>query len=77
MRRLTDAAASAAARGLELGFHNHDAEVRPRDGGAIFLDELLAGDALFLELDLGWAWYAGADPSPSWAAPAAGAHSCT
>ena len=30
--------------GLELGFHNHDAEVKPRDGGASFLDELLAGD---------------------------------
>ena len=64
VRRLTDAAASAAAHGLELGFHNHDAEVRPRDGGATFLDELLGGDALFLELDLGWAWYAGADPLP-------------
>ena len=64
VRRLTDAAAAAAAHGLELGFHNHDAEVRPRDGGATFLDELLAGDALFLELDLGWAWYAGADPLP-------------
>jgi len=64
VRRLTAAAGSAAAHGLELGFHNHDAEVRPRDGGASFLDELLAGDTLFLELDLGWAWYAGADPLP-------------
>ena len=27
-----------------------------------FLDELLAGEKLFLELDLGWAWYAGVDP---------------
>jgi sugar phosphate isomerase/epimerase len=64
LRRLNAAAAAAAAHELELGFHNHDAEVRPRDGGAGFgfLDELLAGDALFLELDLGWAWYAGADP---------------
>lgn len=64
MRRLTAAAPAAAAHGLELGFHNHDAEARPREGGASFLDELLAGDALFLELDLGWAWYAGADPLP-------------
>lgn len=62
VRRLTAAAVSAAAHGLELGFHNHDAEVRPRDGGASFLDELLADDKLLLELDLGWAWYAGADP---------------
>jgi sugar phosphate isomerase/epimerase len=60
--RLTAAAASAAAHGLELGFHNHDAEVKPRNGSASFVDELLAGDAVFLELDLGWAWYAGADP---------------
>ncbi len=62
LRRLTAASAAAAAHGLQLGFHNHDAEVKPRDGGASFLDELLAGDDLFLEIDLGWAWYAGADP---------------
>jgi sugar phosphate isomerase/epimerase len=62
VRRLTAAAGAAATYGLELGFHNHDAEVRPRDGGASFLDELLVGDELFLELDLGWAWYAGVDP---------------
>ena len=64
VRRLRAAAAAADAQGLELGFHNHDAEARPREGGASFLDELLAGDAPFLELDLGWAWYAGADPLP-------------
>lgn len=62
VRRLTAAAGAAATYGLELGFHNHDAEVRPRDNGASFLDDLLAGDELFLELDLGWAWYAGIDP---------------
>ena len=60
--RLEAAAENAAAHGLELGFHNHDAEVRPRDGAGSFLDELLARDKLFLELDLGWAWYGGADP---------------
>jgi sugar phosphate isomerase/epimerase len=60
--RLETAAESAAGHGLELGFHNHDAEVGPRDGGGSFLDELLAGEQLFLELDLGWAWYAGVDP---------------
>jgi sugar phosphate isomerase/epimerase len=62
VQRLAAAAADAAQHGLELGFHNHDAEVTPGEGDASFLDELLAGDALFLELDLGWAWYAGADP---------------
>ncbi len=62
VRRLTSAAEAAAAFGLELGFHNHDAEARPRDGGDSFLDELLDVGTPFLELDLGWAWFAGADP---------------
>jgi sugar phosphate isomerase/epimerase len=62
VRRLGATSLATAAHGLELGFHNHDAEARPRDGGASFLDELLAAGAPFLELDLGWAWYAGADP---------------
>jgi sugar phosphate isomerase/epimerase len=61
-RRLEAAARAAAGHGLELGFHNHDAEVGPRDGGGSFLDELLAREKVFLELDLGWAWYAGVDP---------------
>ena len=55
--RLEAAAEDAAGHGLELGFHNHDAEVRSG-----FLDELLARNQLFLELDLGWTWYAGRDP---------------
>jgi sugar phosphate isomerase/epimerase len=58
--RLVRAAREAAAVGLELGFHNHDAEVRPRDSGRSFLDDL--PPEVFLELDLGWAWWAGADP---------------
>lgn len=40
--RLETAAANAAGHGLELGFHNHDAEVRPRDDGRSFVDELIA-----------------------------------
>lgn len=58
--RLARAGAAARARGLELGFHNHDAELRPLSTGRRFLDEVPS--ELFLELDLGWAWYAGADP---------------
>src|SRR5436309_1661658 len=58
--RLGRAAAEARAHGLELGFHNHDAELRPLASGRTFLDELPS--ELFLELDLGWAWYAGVDP---------------
>jgi sugar phosphate isomerase/epimerase len=60
--RLTTAAGEAAALGLELGFHNHDAELRPLPGGrSSFLDRLLELP-LFFELDLGWAWWAGIDP---------------
>src|SRR5207249_4198347 len=49
------------ALGLELGFHNHDGELRPLEDGRSFLDRLLEL-LLFLELDLGWAWWAGVDP---------------
>jgi sugar phosphate isomerase/epimerase len=60
--RLAGIARECAQLGLRFGFHNHDGEVRPLDGGASFVDELLAGDDVFLELDLGWAWTAGVDP---------------
>jgi sugar phosphate isomerase/epimerase len=58
--RIGEAAAEARALGLELGFHNHDAELRPLASGRTFFDDLPS--ELFLELDLGWAWYAGVDP---------------
>ena len=60
--RLHGIAGRAAGLGLELGFHNHDGEVRPLEGGPSFLDDLLALQ-LFLELDLGWIWWAGVDPA--------------
>lgn len=61
--RLVRAAGRAADTGLRLGFHNHDAEVAAQADGRSVLDLLLAADGgPFLELDLGWAWYAGADP---------------
>ncbi len=61
--RLVRATARAEAAGLRLGFHNHDAEVVPQEDGRSVLDLLLAADGgPFLELDLGWAWYAGTDP---------------
>jgi sugar phosphate isomerase/epimerase len=59
--RLRRAAEEAATLGIVLGFHNHDAEVRPLDDGRTFLDRLLEA-RVFLELDLGWAWWAGVDP---------------
>jgi sugar phosphate isomerase/epimerase len=54
--RITVAATAAAEAGLELGYHNHDAEVAQG-----FLDRL--PPEVFLELDAGWAWYAGVDPA--------------
>jgi sugar phosphate isomerase/epimerase len=59
--RLGRIAKDAAGRGLELGFHNHDGELRRLEGGRSFLDHLLEVP-LFLELDLGWAWWADVDP---------------
>jgi sugar phosphate isomerase/epimerase len=53
--RLRRAAEAAIAHGLELGYHNHDAEVRTG-----FLERLPS--QLFAEVDLGWEWWAGADP---------------
>jgi sugar phosphate isomerase/epimerase len=60
--RLQAAADGVAAVGLRLGFHNHAAEVEVLEDGRTLLDRLLAADGPFLELDLGWAWYAGVDP---------------
>jgi sugar phosphate isomerase/epimerase len=48
------------AAGLNFGFHNHWSEVPRFEDGASLLD-LLPG-WVWLELDLGWAWYAGASP---------------
>lgn len=61
--RLVAAAERVAGLGVRLGFHNHDGELAVLDDGSRMLDRLLAAGApLFLELDLGWAWYAGVDP---------------
>ncbi len=50
--------------GLRFGFHNHDGELRVLEDGRTLLDRLLdvSADLLFLEVDLGWVWYAGGDP---------------
>ncbi len=63
--RVAAAADAARAAGLDFGFHNHAAEVQPLDGGPeTFLDLLrgLPAERLWLELDLGWVWWGGADP---------------
>jgi len=61
--RILAASERASQAGLRLGFHNHDGELTVLDDGRTLLDRLLAnGSTPFLELDLGWAWYAGVDP---------------
>ena len=67
-RQLVEALAAAGAqyhaRGLQLGYHNHDFEFEPI-GDTTALDLILgATDArsLMLELDVYWAAYAGLDP---------------
>lgn len=62
--RLDAVAERAAAIGLRLGFHNHDGELAVLEDGRSLLARLLddGGAPLFLELDLGWIWYAGLDP---------------
>jgi sugar phosphate isomerase/epimerase len=62
--RIVAVAERARALGLRLGFHNHDGELVALEDGRTLLDRLadVPEDLLFLELDLGWVWYAGGDP---------------
>lgn len=62
--RIRAVAERVAGLGARLGFHNHDGELARLDDGRSLLDRLLdlVDAPLFLELDLGWVWYAGADP---------------
>ena len=50
------------AEGFSLGYHNHGHELEPLADGTVVLDVLAEVEGLELELDLGWAWAAGADP---------------
>lgn len=50
------------AEGFSLGYHNHGHEIEPLADGTVVLDVLAQVEGLELELDLGWAWAAGADP---------------
>ena len=64
VERIAAAARAARAARLRLGLHNHWSELEPLEDGGSFLDALreLPADLLWLELDLGWIWQAGADP---------------
>lgn len=60
--RLGRIADATRVAGLDFGFHNHDGELRALGDGRSLLDRLTE-QALFLELDLGWVWWAGVDPA--------------
>lgn len=68
--RVAAAAEAGRAAGLEVGFHNHWSEVAPLAGEETFLDRLrtLPAELLWLELDLGWVWHGGGDPTAELAA---------
>jgi sugar phosphate isomerase/epimerase len=57
---IADLATRARAAGLDFGFHNHWSEVPAFEDGASLL-ALLPG-WVWLEVDLGWAWWAGTSP---------------
>jgi sugar phosphate isomerase/epimerase len=62
--RIEAVARTVTGRSLRLGFHNHASEALPLEDGSTLLDRLraLPQELLWLELDLGWIWCAGADP---------------
>ncbi len=64
VERISTVARNVRELGMRFGFHNHWAELAPLDGGESVLEQLgsLPADLLWFELDLGWAWEAGADP---------------
>jgi sugar phosphate isomerase/epimerase len=63
--RIASVALEAGERGLRFGFHNHWSELAELDDAETVLDKLraLPAELLWLELDLGWVWEAGADPA--------------
>lgn len=59
--RVATVAERADGLGLRLGVHNHWWELARLDDGSTLLEQL-AALPVWLELDLGWTWVAGADP---------------
>jgi sugar phosphate isomerase/epimerase len=58
--RIVELGERVRATGRRFAFHNHWSEVPALEDGSSLLDRL--PDWVDLELDLGWAWFAGADP---------------
>lgn len=60
---LQEAAAKCKAEGIKLAYHNHDHEFLISFNGLTVFDMLLAyAPDLWLELDVGWATFAGLNP---------------
>ena len=64
VERIAGVARQAGEHGLRFGFHNHWSELAELGDADTLLDKLraLPAELLWLELDLGWVWEAGADP---------------
>jgi len=62
---LVEAHQNAAARGIALGYHNHDFEVATKIDGRTGLAQLfdLVGPSVFAEVDVYWVRVGGADPA--------------
>lgn len=62
-RTLAEAGKPLRDAGISFGWHNHDFEFAPLEGGEQPLDLILAADtSLLLEFDVAWAARAGEDP---------------
>lgn len=59
LKRFSDALAEA---GIYLAYHNHEIEWEEQDGGSAISDLMEQCPNLKLELDVGWAKFAGRDP---------------
>lgn len=65
-RELGEMARRFEGEGLALGYHNHDWELRPKEGDRTALDLLLAASAgtpLTWQVDVAWLARGGADPA--------------
>jgi sugar phosphate isomerase/epimerase len=62
---LNAAAEKASARGIRIGYHNHDFEWKPVENGTPAYDVLVGNldPRVFLEVDVYWAKTAGQDPA--------------
>jgi sugar phosphate isomerase/epimerase len=64
-RELADMAGRLREQGIELGYHNHDWELAPKEGGRTALEllfEAAAGSPLSWQVDVAWLVRGDADP---------------